>query len=132
MDNHNKLHSQGKVGWKMSVGKEFDWTDDEHHNNRGLLPENEDFKEEPMSRRTSRIISQRNAPASWNWVEQGHVTAVKSQAKKSKDIILVIYFSFKGTMWQLCCFCYNGSPRNMFFNKNGSVSPVRRNATIIL
>lgn len=79
MDNHNKLHSQGKVGWKMGVGKEFDWTDDEHHNRMGLLPEDEDFKEEPMSKRTRTIISQRNAPESWNWVQEGYVTDVKNQ-----------------------------------------------------
>ena len=85
MDDHNKLHSQGKVGWNMGVGEEFDWTDDEHQNSRGLLPEDEDFKEEPLSSSTSLIISQRNAPDSWNWVEKGYVTPVKDQAKNPQQ-----------------------------------------------
>ena len=84
MSEHNKLHDEGKVGWRMGVSEDSDWTEEELNLwHGGVIPDQDSRQAEPLTEETRSIINQRNAPESWNWVEEGGVTDVKNQVKNS-------------------------------------------------
>ena len=83
MDAHNSLYDAGKVGWRMGINEDFDWTDqeqDEWHGgvflDSGNTKEREINDDDEVERPT-----QRDVPDSWSWVEQGGVTQIKNQVQ---------------------------------------------------
>ena len=91
MDAHNSLYDAGKVGWRMGINEDFDWTNEEQNEWHGgvevggiggvLLdsrnPEEREINEEDEVERQT----QRDVPDSWSWIEQGGVTQIKDQVQ---------------------------------------------------
>ena len=83
MDAHNSLYDAGKVGWRMGINEDFDWTNqeqDEWHG--GVFLDSRNTKEREINDDDEvERPTQRDVPDSWSWVEQGGVTQIKNQVQ---------------------------------------------------
>ena len=80
MTAHNNLYDQGKVGWKLGISEDFDWTKEEQDEwHGGVLLDTRTLEDISKSKQGDIQSSQRNLPESWNWIEQGGVNGVKNQ-----------------------------------------------------
>ena len=81
MQAHNSLYDEGKVGWRMGINEDFDWTNqeqDEWHG--GVLLDSRNPKESETNDEVGRPTL-KDVPDSWSWVEQGGVTQIKNQVQ---------------------------------------------------
>ena len=90
MDAHNSLYHEGKVGWRMGINEDFDWTNEEQNEwHGGVLLDSRNTKEREINDDDEvEQPTQRDVPDSWSWVEQGGVTQIKNQVCLSSTRLL--------------------------------------------
>ena len=98
MDAHNSLYHEGKVGWRMGINEDFDWTNEEQNEwHGGVLLDSRNTKEREINDDDEvEQPTQRDVPDSWSWVEQGGLTQIKSQVHLPKDCYNKLN---SGTLW---------------------------------
>ena len=126
MDAHNALYDAGKVGWRMGINEDFDWTNqeqDEWHGgvflDSGNTKEREINDDDEVERPT-----QRDVPDSWSWVEQGGVNQIKNQVQSMLIFYkIVIAIEIQGPCGSCVAFATNAALETCSYLKTGDLVP---------